>query len=853
MSGLLARPRGSAGSKGFGPALRDVVLALVVMNSAVFFWQSGRIEKDCLCSHASALTIEIVTGVLVGGFALGLLAFAAYGWWTGPPHGFRRFLTEERHHLIAAIVPWIMAILGIVLLTVPSQTADMLAGLQGTTWTEIHKPWLPFGAGALIWGLSTWFCGRWAIDIERRSSRRPESFLALWNPRLIALLTGFAIIIITVKAAGLCSFAMVVASVVAGIVVLLAVLRRPVARLFNPAWRSGGAARLAASHRAGKNRWEEFIDDMRTAPGGPVALLTALGLSVVVIGLYAVAPELAGGILQAPGTVLLGIGCLTVIATFLSKFGLRLAHFPVLICLVAFTTLLGRLDIGVNHDIRTLPATTVSTVPIRTLDQAAEEWLKTCGSGLAAGTSDLKVVLVSTAGGASRAALWTLNALADLEANDRQFPRRLFTISAVSGGALGSAVWSALLARENFDCRTVIPDDTAATARRSAGQAILSHDFLAPVLAVWLSRDVTLGVVPFVNSVLRRFGVQIGDRSSALEQTWESAWAAQFETEPNLFAADFMALWGTTFDRPLLLLNGTVEDTGQPIVTAPIALVDTRGQSDGGFPATYDARWLLHREIRTSTAVLNAARFPVVTSQGDIRLRLCPDGANFAAGSCAEKVASKPRVLSVVDGGYFDNIGGGTTLRAANALTAAFARLQKQEHLFPGVTLRIMVVGINSDPARLISPDAWKWLDPTGYTDTTVDVPVDQVMRCGETSSTLTIDAKGLDNTLDNEIAPALAIIATQSGHTALRMAELNQQFCSPRANGPTLTWPTNYVMLSLCPIGDDKGTVSLPLNWTLPQTTLDLFAGRTRWDLAKTECENVTQFNVYRDWAALP
>jgi hypothetical protein len=368
---------------------------------------------------------------------------------------------------------------------------------------------------------------------------------------------------------------------------------------------------------------------------------------------------------------------------------------------------------------------------------------------------------------------------------------------------------------------------------------------------VWLSRDVTLGVVPFVNSILRRFDVQIGDRSSALEEIWETSWATTFGDTPNLFAGNFMSLWGPTLDRPLLLLNGTVEDTGQPIVTAPIALVDAKGKSNGDLPATYDARWLLHHDIRTSTAVLNAARFPIVTSQGDIRPRLCPDGSNFAAGGCDEKAATTPHVVSVVDGGYFDNIGGGTTVRAASALTTAFDKLKAD--LFPGVTLRIMVVGINSDPARLISPAAWQWQDPTGYKDTNVDVPTDQVMRCGGASSTLIVGEKGLDNTLDNEIAPALAIIATQSGHTALRMAELNQQFCSPRkGKQPTLTWSTNYVMLSLCPIGDDKGSVSLPLNWTLPRPTLDLFAGKTRWDLVTKECDNLAQFNDYRDWAAL-
>jgi hypothetical protein len=859
MSGASARPP-TAESKGFGRAARDVVLALIVMNSAVFLWQSDRIEKECACSHTGAQAIQWVAGTLLGAFLLWLLCLAAGACWQAQPHWFRRFLGEQRHHVIAALVPWITAIVGILLLTVPSQTADMLAGLQGNTWAEISRPLVPFGVGALVWGMATWFCSRWAIDIERRTSQRAESVLALWNPRLIALMTGFAIIIIAVKAAGLCSRAVLVASVVAATVLLFAVFRRPVARLLYSSWRSGGAARLEASQRAGKNRREAFVDDLRAAPGGPVAVLGALGVSLIVIGSFALTPEFAAAILQAPGTVLLGIGCLTMIVTFLSKLGLRLTHFPVLLTSIVVTTLLGYRDIGVNHDIRKLPAPAGFMVPPSpTLDQAAEEWLRTCGPNLAQGTNHLNVVLVSTAGGASRAALWTLNALADLQDEDPQFPRRVFAISAVSGGALGATVWSALLAHEKFDCAAPISDARTAIDRREAGQAILSHDFLAPALAVALSRDLILGAVP-LNLILRPLGIKVEDRSSALEQAWEAAWAERFDTDPNPLAAEFLSLWNRPFNRPLLLLNGTVEDTGQPIVTAPISLVDEQGRSYGDLPATYDARWLLHEEIRTSTAILNAARFPVITSQGDIRLRLCPDGSNFAEGKCPVTDASTWRRLSVVDGGYFDNIGGGTTVRAASALTRMFQKLQDQDHMFSGVELRIMVVGINSDPDRLISKEARKWQYPNGKSNGAINPPVDQVMRCGQEPSTLTIAEKGLDNTLNAEIAPFLAIIATQSGHSALRMAELNQQFCSPRVpphppaptpTKPTPAWPTNYILLSLCPIGDAKGTVSLPLNWVLSRSTRDLFAGKDkpRWDLA-TQCDNATELGDYHAWA---
>jgi hypothetical protein len=295
----------------------------------------------------------------------------------------------------------------------------------------------------------------------------------------------------------------------------------------------------------------------------------------------------------------------------------------------------------------------------------------------------------------------------------------------------------------------------------------------------------------------------------------------------------------------LLLLNGTDEDTGQPIVTAPISIVDQHGGSDGAVPATFDALWMLNSRVRTSTAILNASRFPVITSQGDIRLNRCPDGSIVEEGKCADHSSPTQFKISIVDGGYFDNIGAGTTVRAAAALRTAFNDTELSRN---GVKLRILVVGISNDPDRKIPLEDWTWLDPTGTEKGRHHEDLDQLMRCDGPVSTLQIGDKGLANALDAEIAPVLAIVATQSGHTALRMAELNEQFCSHHRDK---TASHNYVVLSLCPIGNVNRQISLPLNWVLPRGTLDLFAGTAPDHLdLPVLCGNDKEFAFYRDWA---
>lgn len=225
---------------------------------------------------------------------------------------------------------------------------------------------------------------------------------------------------------------------------------------------------------------------------------------------------------------------------------------------------------------------------------------------------------------------------------------------------------------------------------REAGQLMASGDFLTPAV-VGLGYDVW---VPWFHML----GWGYGNRSTLLEKAFETRFAAMLPTAaPTAVQAQSLlqgrasaqgglsrgfATLAPTADnwRPLLIFNGTSISTGRRIVTShlapfldvpdgtrpdqaqpPVVFGDTHdfyrmmcarppktGTNDtcGCAPASALSLASLERrptvagcDVRVSTAVLNAARFPIVSSHGDIYAR---------DGTLVDRVA---------DGGYFDYAG----------------------------------------------------------------------------------------------------------------------------------------------------------------------------------------------------
>jgi hypothetical protein len=271
------------------------------------------------------------------------------------------------------------------------------------------------------------------------------------------------------------------------------------------------------------------------------------------------------------------------------------------------------------------------------------------------------IVFVTAAGGGIRAAYWTASVLGRLEDCIPEFHKSLFSISSVSGGSLGAAAFVTLMASRTkkppvvAGCNQPIPIDDDARIdgyHQDFLREFFSQDYLAPVLREMLLGDFPRALNPFTT---KQAGV--ADRGIALEQAWERAWQNTCKEHERTcshvtsFSTSFSALSRQSEWFPLLFLNGVHEETGKRLVTSTAHVVAET------FPDATDFFDLVKHDVRTSTAVLNSARFPIISPSGTLlRTERRPSSSE-----------SKRPVGHVIDGGYFDNNGTVTSQEVAIA------------------------------------------------------------------------------------------------------------------------------------------------------------------------------------------
>jgi hypothetical protein len=215
------------------------------------------------------------------------------------------------------------------------------------------------------------------------------------------------------------------------------------------------------------------------------------------------------------------------------------------------------------------------------------------------------------------------------------FAARTFAISGVSGGALGGAVFAAALRPD----RPADADRAACQAfygRPDPGHACfagiglraLSPDFLGPVMAAYLFGD-TFGAP---------LGQLVPNRSLVLETAWEEACTLAGCPAMGLplhamrdEVAGRPAPW-----RPFLLLNGTHAETGKRIVTSQLRITARH------FHDAFDFVEMTGRDLRLSTAVLNAARFPYVTPAGRLSRADGRRRATWSMAATSRTTAARP-------------------------------------------------------------------------------------------------------------------------------------------------------------------------------------------------------------------
>jgi hypothetical protein len=300
------------------------------------------------------------------------------------------------------------------------------------------------------------------------------------------------------------------------------------------------------------------------------------------------------------------------------------------------------------------------------------------------------MVFVAAAGGGMRAAYWTEKALLQLTGRDageddataRCRHDSVFLVSAVSGGGVGSALWSA---RDRGAGRDDAPYATDIADQRA----------LASIGAAWVFRD---GV-----RALSGLDFVWPDRAAVMEDSWRRSLADRIDLGQPLLQVG--QEW-----QPLLLLNGTDLQTGCRVVIAAIAPANPpdlprhcadAGERGADMPGAYFAPEFLDTaqcrsgggNLSVATAALLAARFPYVT----------PTGSMYACST--EPPGQKPKVvrIQVGDGGYLESTGLQAVLQTWRAIAPLVAQHNREvldpsrePSVLPGALIMPVIVAIGN-------------------------------------------------------------------------------------------------------------------------------------------------------------
>ena len=481
-----------------------------------------------------------------------------------------RTLRPCRFSALVLLIGWL------VLLAVP-QGQDALKRLAEQA--SGHKgigAILLFFAATLVWALSTWYWARTILTL--RYWRSPLGFRT-WLPRILGTLVFLGV------SAGLFRAAWTyevfqsrgpvkVLLLLGSIFLISSVLffgfitwRRDFLRLVGDAVRHFGRmsglkveSRLLMKPPPPEQQFPKLPKAARFIAWASLAVCLTL------IVLLAIWPVQVGSLLGALQIIFLAAAALGLIGTVLVHYGRRHKRCYVAIILglaVGFSW------INENHQIRLASTEESDPAERELIAQRFMRWDK-----------DLKnapVFVVSAEGGGIRAAYWTASVLAALQDQNPSFARHVFAISGVSGGSLGAAIFSALVAESarRDDGKLKCGDFTQCV------RAIFRHDFLSPAVGMMVGPDLVQRFLPWPFQSL--------DRSRGLESTWETAWATNVGSDT--FSRPFLMLWSgaTGLEVPSLVLNGTHVETGRRVLTSNLRQCRTRKgrYSSSGTPTIF--------------------------------------------------------------------------------------------------------------------------------------------------------------------------------------------------------------------------------------------------------------------------
>ena len=526
----------------------------------------------------------------------------------------------------------ITTFIGIAILAI-AQGRDLAVGLA-----DHYGRAVVFLLAVWLWAMQNWYFARKILDRiygESRGVDRWEQTVVNAVPRILGV-TAFlcaiaALWLVAENTAGYVYVATTIAMMV--VFILLVVYRRKLQK--------------------------------RAARGNNIDFETLLfqimrGLSVFILIVFTcwafLSPVSMGFTLGAGATAFIVMASVVPVGTVMVYFTLK-QRFPVVLSLLLIAAVFSAFND--NHAIRTL-----DTSPQRlTIDRAFDAWQQNNPG------NEKQLVMVATAGGGIRAAYWTATVLGSIQDRYPEFRDKLFAISGVSGGTVGAAVFTSLLAQGPGLC------DGNTDCYATDGQSVLSRDFLGPTVAAMLYPDFIQRLLPVAI---------LPDRAVALETAWEQSWNRSLPDRQGTFGGAFTKQWNNLDKNwlPLLLSNSTHEETGARVITSPLLI------ERSVFADAFDFFNIVPCDIPTSTAALNSARFTYVSPAGRLNAGTCPHPAGQPGLNNTH----------LVDGGYFENYGASS---ARDLLTWLAGKAADEN-----IRLKPVVIQISNDsgiPEKVLS------------------------------------------------------------------------------------------------------------------------------------------------------
>jgi hypothetical protein len=333
-----------------------------------------------------------------------------------------------------------------------------------------------------------------------------------------------------------------------------------------------------------------------------------------------------------------------------------------------------------NHTVRQVRRESPNLQP---LSASFAAWLKNLRDNHAAyvqkfaeKNKEYPVILFAMQGGGQYSSTFASLTLAKLFDRCPALRHHVFGLSGVSGGAVGAGFFVAQLKTELADPNSSLNSDRCDYDLSASGAApdtamgpleskislLQQSDFLAPLASQGLFGDFLQRFIPWP-------ALPFLDRGRAFETGMEGAWRKINPRKPSPLEADFLDHWSPSGGVPMLLLNTTRVQTGEPILAAPFLTRDAPLPAPRhSVPANAAELRTIYRDaiqlgtsIRLSTAMSLSARFPLVTPVG----RLHP--------------ANQVAYFDLADGGYFEN-SGAETIRV---MLQELAFYKNEPELFP--------------------------------------------------------------------------------------------------------------------------------------------------------------------------